>query len=343
MEKQHRSDDIIKFIIQNVESHSADISRVTQVKFGISRQAVNRYLRKLTDAGKIDPEGKTRQRTYKILPIEKASFTLQVDRNLKEDDVWRNRVRPLLTNLQENVLRICEHGFSEIMNNVIDHSESKTVYDEIDVYPNKIVMVILDKGVGIFKKIAGALNLEDERLVALELSKGKLTTDMFHHSGEGIFFTSRMFDEFSILSGDLFLQISGRDNWLLESKEENFKGTIVSMTINTGTKRTIKEVFNRFAGPENDYSFSKTYLPVHLAKIGDENLISRSQAKRLLTRLEPFKEVFLDFEGVDIIGQAFADEIFRVFQNAHPEIEIIQVNANKNIQNIIKRVKASNP
>ena len=82
---------------------------------------------------------------------------------------------------------------------------------------------------------------------------------------------------------------------------------------------------------------------LHLAKIGDENLISRSQAKRLLTRLEPFKEVFLDFEGVDIIGQAFADEIFRVFQNAHPEIEIIQVKANKNIQNIIKRVKVSNP
>ena len=58
-----------------------------------------------------------------------------------------------------------------------------------------------------------------------------------------------------------------------------------------------------------------------LARYGNENLISRSQAKRLLARLEKFKIVMLDFEDVATIGRAFADEIFRVFTNNHPEIQ----------------------
>jgi anti-sigma regulatory factor (Ser/Thr protein kinase) len=345
MEKNHTSKDIEGFIIRNIEEHAGDISRITQDKFGISRQAVNRFLRKLTEAGQIEPEGKTRQRKYTILPAEKTLFQLPVNRELKEDEVWRNRIRPLLNNLQENILRICEHGFTEIMNNVIDHSESKTVKVEMEVYPGKIVMIILDKGVGIFKKIADKLRVEDKRLVALELSKGKLTTDEAKHSGEGIFFTSRMFDEFSISSGDLSLYVQGGNRWTLETKvkSEGNSGTEVTMKIRTDSKRTISEVFNSFAAPGNDYSFTKTQFPVRLAKLGDENLISRSQAKRLLTHLEPFKEVVLDFTGVDIVGQSFADEIFRVFQNAHPEVKINHVGANIDITNMIRRVKANSP
>jgi len=64
---------------------------------------------------------------------------------------------------------------------------------------------------------------------------------------------------------------------------------------------------------DNDFGFSKTHIPVFLAAYGEDNLISRSQAKRLLVRFERFKEIILDFENVESIGQAFADEIFRVF------------------------------
>ena len=36
------------------------------------------------------------------------------------------------------------------------------------------------------------LDLSDERLASLELSKGKLTIEPRRHSGEGVFFTSRV-------------------------------------------------------------------------------------------------------------------------------------------------------
>jgi hypothetical protein len=78
------------------------------------------------------------------------------------------------------------------------------------------------------------------------------------------------------------------------------------------------------AGPRG----SETVVPVNLARYGNENLISRSQAKRLLARLELFKTVLFDFSNVPTIGQAFADEIFRVFAASHPEIELVPIHTN---------------
>jgi len=41
--------------------------------------------------------------------------------------------------------------------------------------------------------------------------------------------------------------------------------------------------------------------------------VSRSEARRLLAGLEKFREVILDMNQVKRPGQAFADEVFRVF------------------------------
>ena len=59
----------------------------------------------------------------------------------------------------------------------------------------------------------------------------------------------------------------------------------------------------------------------------------------MLARVEKFREVMLDFEGVDTIGQAFADEIFRVFQTAHPDVEIVPMHAKPGIQGMITRAQ----
>ena len=68
--------------------------------------------------------------------------------------------------------------------------------------------------------------------------------------------------------------------------------------------------------------------------------MSRSQAKRVLNRIEKFKTVVFDFARVETIGQAFADEIFRVFANSHPEIELLPINANPDVQAMISRALA---
>jgi hypothetical protein len=70
-------------------------------------------------------------------------------------------------------------------------------------------------------------------------------------------------------------------------------------------------------------------------------LISRSQAKRVLVRVELFRTVLFDFSRVSSIGQAFADEIFRVFARAHSGIELQFVHANAAIKHMISRVRSA--
>jgi hypothetical protein len=48
--------------------------------------------------------------------------------------------------------------------------------------------------------------------------------------------------------------------------------------------------------------------------------------------------VVLDFTGVEMIGQGFADEIFRVFAEAHPSVHLTPVNYNDTVKNMIRHV-----
>ena len=67
--------------------------------------------------------------------------------------------------------------------------------------------------------------------------------------------------------------------------------------------------------------------------------ISRSQARRVLNRLEKFRKVILDFDKVPTVGQAFADEIFRVFKEKYPEVEIIPENMNEAVEFMVERAQ----
>jgi hypothetical protein len=196
--------------------------------------------------------------------------------------------------------------------------------------------------VGIFRKVQEGLNLADEREAILELTKGKVTTDPEHHPGEGIFFSLHMFDEFTLCSGKLFFwPVENGDDWLIEDKEGLPACTRIALKIATQATRTPKEVFDRYASGDQDYDFSRTSVPVKLLEVGEQNLISRSQAKRLLARFDRFKEVLLDFQEVPSIGQAFADEVFRVFKNHNPKVGLRYVNANRQVDGMIKRALAA--
>ena len=177
----------------------------------------------------------------------------------------------------------------------------------------------------------------DERHAVLELSKGKLTTDPANHTGEGIFFTSRIFDFFAILSGKVYFSHTHEnvEDWIVEAQRFQ-NGTGVSMKLTNNTARTTNHVFDAFTSDE-DYGFTKTVIPVRLAQYGKEKLVSRSQAKRLLAQIEVFQTVIFDFEDVESVGQAFADEVFRVFQNQHPNIESFHINSSTAVEKMISR------
>ncbi|NIR49439.1 DUF4325 domain-containing protein [candidate division KSB1 bacterium] len=336
--KHTQSQNIREFILQQVPENPRGIARLVQQKFDISRQAVNRHLSKLVEEGILSASGTTRNKEYRMKPLKSEAFVLTITQDLEEDSVWRRRIRPLLENVSSNVVEICHYGFTEILNNVLDHSTANTVKIGFEQTAIKLRLAVADNGVGIFAKIQQELGLENHLHAVLELAKGKLTTDPERHTGEGIFFTSRMFDDFYIISGTLrFAHLNAKEDWLIEAPETETKGTEVIMEIDPQSTRTVNQVFEKFASEKEDYGFTRTKVPVALAQYGDENLISRSQAKRLVARFDRFKEVILDFKGVNNIGPAFADEIFRVFQAQHPETQLAWINANQNVERMIKR------
>ncbi len=54
-----------------------------------------------------------------------------------------------------------------------------------------------------------------------------------------------------------------------------------------------------------------------------------------------FKTVVLNFKDVPTIGQGFADEVFRVFRIEHPDVDVLAINANEEVQMMIGRVRAA--
>lgn len=329
-----------KFIIDQLDAHPSDIVRVTAEKFGCSRQAVHKHLQRLIAEGAVTESGQTRNKAYRLAPLVQLRMQYALEAGLAEDAVWRRDVAPSLGKLPENVLSIWHYGFTEMFNNVIDHSGGTYVSISLVKTAAATTVEIYDNGVGIFKKIQAALSLIDERHAVLELAKGKFTTDPANHSGEGIFFSSRMFDEFDILSGEVYFshQFDKKEDWILQSSAAH-GGTLVRMVLHNHTARTSKKVFDKFTS-DDDYGFNKTVVPVKLMRYGDDNLVSRSQAKRLLARFDRFKIVMLDFSGVASVGQAFADEIFRVFRSKHPGVELIPVHASSEVKRMITRAES---
>ena len=319
-----------------LDGNGQHMSRAFGQRFGVSRMTATRALQSLVADGWLASSGGTRP-TYQLGQNRQVIRTYPLP-GVDEHIVWVQDFAPIFT-LPKNIASIAHHGLTEMVNNANDHSEGKVVTVLMQTKNGKLTILTMDDGMGIFKKIADALNLPDRRLAILELSKGKFTTDPSNHSGQGIFFTSRMFDQFQIEANDLHYDHDVRDthDWLREVERPD-TGTVVYMTIPLDSPRTTREVFDKYSGGDN-YGFEKTIVPVRLAKIGNENLVSRSQAKRLVARFEGFKTVLLDFTGIDDIGQAFADEVFRVFCLLHPEVELVPIKAVPAVQQMINRAR----
>jgi len=328
-----KGEDVRHYILENLAK--GEIAFLAAGHFGITRQAVSQHLRKMVSEGLIVASGNTRNRVYTLARLVEWSAAFVIESSLAEDRVWFRDVQPRLGDAPENVVDIWQFCFTEIFNNAIDHSGGTEIHCEFYRTALNTTITISDNGVGIFRKIQVAMGLIDERHAILELAKGKLTTDPAHHTGQGVFFASRLLDFFGVRSGTaVFTHGLHPDDWIYE-RPESPPGTSVLMSLNNHSRRTCKGVFDQYSSPDADYGFTRTVIPVRLARYGTEKLISRSQAKMLLARVDRFKTVVLDFEGIDVVGQSFADEIFRVFAMEHPEILVLPLNAVPEVKKMI--------
>ena len=341
MAKPSKYKELMRTVTRDVLEHPRDLTRHYAERFKMSRVSANKYIQQLETDGWIARSGPSTHPVFS-LGFKRRISKLYSLKGLEEHVAWEKDFRPFF-NLTSNVQNIANHGFTEMMNNAIDHSGGESVFAWMDQDEINLHIIISDDGIGIFEKITKALNLPDLRQALFELSKGKLTTDPSNHSGEGVFFTSRMFDIYEIEANGLQFNHNGdsQNDWLQEVIGI-FEGTTVVMRIALTSPRTSVDVYSQFTDAPEDYGFSKTVVPMRLARYGDEQLVSRSQAKRLIARFDRFKIVILDFDGIQEVGQAFADELFRVYAIAHPGVELNPKNMTEQVNRMWLRTSSSN-
>jgi biotin operon repressor len=309
-------------------------------QLAISRQALSVHLRALIDSGQVVKSGSTRAARYGL--ASRAPEPLVVTRAYPLEGLEESVVYDALaTNLglrrqlRPHVEEIVRYAFTEMLNNAIDHSEAERCNVVIRLDGASGSFEVRDPGIGLFHSIASKLGLPDEQAAMLELVKGKTTTMAERHSGEGLFFTSKVADRFLLRSHKIQIEwVKSRDD-VFVSERRFLRGTRVHFVVHRSTRRRLEKVFEQFAPEEYDFRFQKTRIHVKLLQA---EYVSRSEAKRLLANLEKFREVVLDFRDVRTIGQGFADEIFRLFAKRHPRIRIVAENANRVVAAMLRHV-----
>lgn len=320
--------------------------------FKFSRNYAHHILKEMQEEGEIQLIGKTNRAKYVLSSDKKLLYQVQAEithvlfrlknTNLSEDMVLERieKETGILIDVKENVGRIFRHAFTEMLNNAIDHSHSETIEIDCRRTGSALTFVVRDFGIGIFKNVQTKFHLPGTLAAIQKILKGKATTMPERHSGEGVFFTSKMADLFIVDSFEKRLMINNLLPDIFISERKQLKGTRVSFSIHLSSTRTVRDVFDAFTGnSDQGFTFDKTRVTVKLYQFGHD-LPSRSEAKRVVANLENFNEVELDFSGVKTVGQAFADEIFRVWQNRHKDIKLIAINANEDVNFMIRHAGA---
>jgi len=328
-----RKNAIKLYIMEQIINKEKSFSKKVADTFGINNSTVYAYINEMIDNNIIK---KIKHGEYELV-TKRYEYEFTEGSYGYDDDTYAydTYLSKLISGFSDNIISIWGYAFSEMMNNVIDHSSANKVKLVVSQNYLNTQVLIYDDGIGIFEKIKEHFGLLSIDEAICELFKGKLTTDAKNHSGEGIFFSSKLMDSFYIISsGKIFTNNKFDDSFVINLAEENQIGTCVIMELSNFSNKLAKDVFDEYANI--DGGFNKTRIP--LKNIFDSSPVSRSQAKRVCNRLEKFIEVIVDFDNIDWMGQGFAHQLFVVFQNNHKEIKITPVNMNNDVARMYAHV-----
>src|SRR3989338_519477 len=328
---------------------TTDIAR----QFNVSRQYASGLIKELVNTNRIIKIGSTAGAAYALPEFASKHpdiFPFRIfkhlkNKRLKEHEVFEDIEKkfPLILKLDKNIRSIFIYAFSEMLNNAIEHSKSDFIDIEVQIKNKELVFVVNDYGVGVFRNVMKSRKLKSELEAIQDLLKGKITTQPQSHSGEGIFFTSKAADIFALESFDQKLTIDNKINDVFITKPKRSKKvTKVLFSISTNSNKHLNNVFKQYTREMVDEVpvFDTTMIKIKLYTVGGV-FVSRSQARRVLSALEPFKYIIFDFDKVPMVGQAFADEVFRVFQKNHSDKKLEAINMEEPVKFIINRARGA--
>jgi len=330
---------IIRFASEKGQFTTREIAN----KYKVSRQYVHLIVKKLVQQKRLLKFGSTRKAFY-VHPSQAKKINSQIkkrliNRNLEEHKIMSEleNASQALISASDDIRSIYQYAFSEMLNNAIEHSKSKNIEVDIGEQQGDLVFHVNDSGIGAFRNIMKKRKLNSELEAIQDLLKGKTTTMPKSHSGEGIFFTSKIADIFILESFGYKMTIDNKiEDIFIEGLKSKKRGTKISFRIAMNSNRHLSDIFKKYQTDPGELAFDRTEVQIKLYTMGTIH-ISRSQARRVMTGLEKFNVIILDFDKVPTVGQAFVDEIFRVFKSRHSHIKIIPINMNKTVEFMMER------
>jgi anti-sigma regulatory factor (Ser/Thr protein kinase)/biotin operon repressor len=303
----------------------------------LTPQAIFYHLATLRTEGVVAQVGKGRGARWVRRFDHRLVWDLGAGGDIAEFEMWqqaRDLMAAELATASAQTLEILNYTATEILNNAIDHSEGTKVELLAACHADDIEITISDNGVGAFRKVQDHFGLSNELEAIAHIAKGQQTTWEARHTGQGLFFSSRAVDVFTVESGGRIWEVDNvrEDTTVLPGVRR--PGTKVVLRIRKSQTLTLKELFDRYSIEE--YAFDRGAVRVVLSDHGNE-FVSRSEAKRLGVGLELYGEVELDFTNVRAVGQGFVDELFRVWVREHPGTSFTYVNASEEVAFMIER------
>jgi anti-sigma regulatory factor (Ser/Thr protein kinase) len=304
---------------------------------GISPATSHRLLSAMTTSGVLERHGKGRSARYRLRRVRRR-FKL---RGLEEDRAWQvvaadiARIRPLAAE-EGHSLR---YAATEVINNAIEHSDGTTVEIVVSFEAAGVtVATVRDDGVGVFARLCDDFHFPSAHAAIVQLEKGRLTSDPSRHSGEGLFFSSKAVARFRLESRGVAWIVDNLAGDSAIGTSSVGKGTQVVLEAVRGRTPRLTDVFAAYTDAQT-LQFARTRSTIKLGALGAA-LMSRSEAKRVTERLAEFKHAVLDFSGVDVVGQGFCDEVFRIFAREHPEVVLEPVGMNDAVAFMVARARA---
>ncbi|HSI57963.1 MAG TPA: DUF4325 domain-containing protein [Ideonella sp.] len=333
---------LTQWITTAAQQHGDDLPAQLMARLSIGRRAASNLLARLVEAQWLlrddSAPGARRKPVYRpgVLKQVVCRYPLA---GLQEDLPWSRDFGPYF-DLAPNVLRIARHAFTELVNNAIDHSGGSQVTVSVRQTAMHLQMLVSDDGCGVFDSLQRSFEIADPQLAMIELCKGKLTSQPDRHCGQGLFFTSRLADVFDLHANQQAFQHRGWGSagWYA-GKPMARQGSSIFFGLALESTRTLDEVLRAHSADGAGYGFEATSVPLRLLAGPEGALESRAQAKRVASRLQQFRRVEVDFSGVDDVGPAFADELFRVFSRSHPGLEMQPVGMAPRVAAMIASVR----
>lgn len=329
---------ITQWITAAAHRHPDDLATHVAERTGLSRASAQKAIQRLVEAQWLVREGTPRRPTYRPGTLRQVVGRYALG-GLEEDVPWIRDFAPFFT-LPQNVMRMAQHIFTELLNNAIDHSEGTSVTVSLRQTPTHMQLLVSDDGRGVFEKISEAFDIADPAVAMLEITKGKLTSQPQRHTGRGLFFAAKLADVFDLHANDTAYQQRSWDTaGSLRGRPACRTGTSVFVAISVDTPRTLDEVLKSYSLDGAGYGFDRTILPLKLLTTQNTGLESRAQARRATARLQQFRRAEIDFEGIADVGHAFVDELFRVFKADHPQVELVPMNMGPRVAALVQSVQ----